>query len=1008
MKTPIGKSLSLVTLAAVVAASILASAPAEAKKKKQPGDSGVEEALRFKAGDETGNEIKALKTELLVIKSEKQALAQLQRLEKKYTGTRMEPEILYRLAELYMRRARSQRFFEVHKNSEQVMSVAPKLVLEASEKAEIRKGIEIYRRIQEKFPRFRAMDVVIFNNAYAHQQLGEDKLAEAQLTKLIKEHSSSSLVPDAYLAVGEINFGRREFKTALENFRAIRKYPQARVYPYGLYKAAWTYYNMQDAQSGLKQLEEVVAFGRQVAVLKLDSKLDLRKEALGDMALFYGDVRPSAEAVTYFRGQSQELDAVPYIMRLVELYNRHSRFQDIEHVLKDVLKQFPDSPSVAHAHEELVWNYERMKQRANAGVQLGAFDKWCDEQVKNAPKPKKGEQVQEIECRAKITDATRKLSGKWHALWKKQGGPDDLAASAEQTYRLYLKNADAKNVDLPNVRYSYAELLFARNRFREASENYAAIHGYAQHTKIDAKVAHDAAYGALVSLEKATQDKWNDEDEKLFVTLSQTYEQAFPKGAFVFDLRFKRAFIAYEKERYDEAAPQFKKIGWTDAAQAPKESLDKVTKSQDLYLDILNIKKDFKGIKESTQALLKIPGLEGARTTQIEKIYREAYFSEIQAMEEKGDLNGAVEAYKKFALENTASELAPKAWWNASQLQFKMGDAEGGANTCYHMHKLFPKSSNGKDCLTKAAHTFESMGRLDNAGRVLLNLALVEPEKQDHWREVAADFFALSGSKDRAISMYEKLTEARKKKEDQVRLLEKAATLAAEIGDTKTLESIEARFSREGIEPQASRLIVEQAEEAFEKKDYTKAFNTSKRIISRDHLPKNLLARARFIQARVLEEEYRQQSLKTRADRVGVVLAIKTEKLEKAQKAYQSAINYGDPKMSVQALRKLAECYIDYATSVRGMTFVNHLPEKEQEAFRAELEQLSVPMEEKGIEAMNQALDAAKKAQMRDNQVAELQAEVDRLNMKPSAPKVEVIQPTIYVPKFTAANEVGS
>lgn len=991
----------------LASASLVVLQPQAFAKKKVSGESGVEKQLKFKAGDEKGNEVKALKTELLVIKSEKRALDQLLKLQKKYQGTRMEPELLSRLAELYMRRARSERFFEIHKNSDQVAVFAPQLVKEASEANEIRKGIAIYKKIEEKFPYFRQMDLVIFNHAYAHQQLGELTQAEQLLGKLIKEHPTSPLVPDSYLAIGEICFGRRDFKAALENFRAIRRYPQARVYPYGLYKTAWAYYNLQQTDLGLKQLEEVVAFGKMVAEKNLDSKLDLRKEALGDMALFYSDVKKAPEAVEYFKVQAAELDPVPYIMRLVDLYNRHSSFKDIEAVLKDVIEQFPNSPTIAQAHEELMWNYERMKNRGSAGTQLATFDAWCEAQVAQAPKPKKGE-VGGHECQAKIIDASRKLSGKWHALWKKQGGPDDLAASAEQVYALYLKHATFKEPELATVRFAYSELLFARGKFRPASESYALIEEYqVKGVKVEAKIGHDAAYGAIFALEKANGNKWDDKDEKSFQVLADNYVKRNPQGQYAFDLRFKRAFIAYEKERYDEAGPQFKKIGWSDVP-AGTAGADKIQKSQDLYLDILNLKKDYRAIREAAKILMSKSGSDVARSQHVEKVYREAYFSEIQQMEEKGDLAGAVDSYKKFALENTQSELAPKAWWNASQLQFRLGDAQGGANTCYQMHNLFPKAGNGKDCLTQAAQTFEAMARLDLAAKVLLNLADVEKEKQSHWREIAADFFALSGDPDRATEMYQKLADDAKGAK-RLALLEKIAGIAQESGDTKAVAKLESVYSAEGIEPQASRLIVEQAEQAFEKKDFNKAFNLSKKIISRDSLPKELLARARFVQASVLEDEYRRQSVKTRMDRIGMVLAIKTEKLEKAQKAFQSTAKYGDPGMSVKALRSLASLYIDYAKTVREMTVVASLPEADQKAFKAEIEQLATPMEDKGIEAMAQALEAAKKAKLRDGQIAELQKEVNKLNMKTDpSPSVQVKAPSIYVPKFGLIKTVGA
>ena len=203
------------------------------------------------------------------------------------------------------------------------------------------------------------------------------------------------------------------------------------------------------------------------------------------------------------------------------------------------------------------------------------------------------------------------------------------------------------------------------------------------------------------------------------------------------------------------------------------------------------------------------------------------------------------------------------------------------------------------------------------------------------------------------------------------------------------------------LEPFSSRMIVEAAEEAFARSDYTKAFNTSKRIISRDGLPKELPARARFVQARVLADEYMKQSVKARVEKIGMVLAIKTEKLEKAQKAMQSAINYGDGATSVKALQALGGLYLDYAKTVRGMQLPAGTPEADVAAFAGEIEQLTVPMEEKGIEAMNLALETAKKAQLRDGQIADLQKEVDRLNMKTdNAPAVTVSKPGLYVPKF--------
>ena len=987
---------------------------------KKKANSSVEEMLRFKAGDEKGNEVKALKTELLVQRSEKRALAQLQKLLKKYQGTAMEPDLLLRMAELYMRRARTQRFFEIHKDSnDEVATFAPQLVKEASEAKEIRKAIAIYDQIQMRYKNFRSMDLVLFNCSYARQQLGEDNIAEQLLRKLIKNFPDSGLVPDAHLAIGEINYNHRRFNVALENFREIRHYPDSRVYPYGLYKAAWSLYNLQDAASGMKELEDVVSYGRDAARTDRDAKLDLRKEALSDLALFYLDVQLAKDAVGYFLKQSQELDATPYLLRLVGLYKRGSRLSDVETVLVDVLAKVPESEHTARIHDELIWNYENLKKRSQAAKQMIALDKFCSSKVQIAVdlaiKQKVKGEITRLECQDKLTEASKKLATKWHSLWRElkiQQGDDlksDLSANSEVAYQLFLKNASSADPELAKVHFAYAELLFKESKFDLASEHYAKINSYRDsqpQIKLDSKLGHDAAFAAIYSLQLFVKDQWSSDGEKKFIELSNVYFANYPNGEHTLELKFKRAFIAYEKERYVEAAPLLRDLGWM---KIPKnfssQDHEKVQKAQDLYLDILNLQKDYRALRLASKSLLD-GKLEDKRKLQMEKIYREAYFSEVQQLEEKGQWLEAVPAYKTFAQENKESELAAKAWWNASQIQFKTSDLMGGSNTCIEMVKLFPKSPNIKECVLKAAQSFESLARLDLASTAVLTLVDLDVSQERHWREVAADFKCLSGQLDACVKIYIELVNIKdQKREEKIRLLERAYDASRLVGDQTHMSLLKTKLIELGAEPWITLVTLEQGEAALEKGDQTKAFNLTKKIIGREGLPKDILARARFVQAQVLEDEYRRQSVKAQVDRIGIVLAIKTEKLEKAQKAYQSAIRYNDPLVSVKALRRLAHCYLDYSKSVRNMSLPAEVPEADQQAFKSEIEQLSIPMEEKGIEAMSQALDVAKKAQLRNGEIANIQLEIDELNLAAKRSVANTISmPEIYVPVFSIGN----
>ena len=270
-------------------------------KEGKPKD--IHNELKMVDGDERGNEVKALKTELLVERSEKKALQQIKYLIKKYRGKSIEPEMWFRLAELHMRRAKTERFFEIHRQSDTVTSLIPKRVRKASQSKEIRSAIKVYEKIRKRFRKFEKYDLVLFNNAFARQQLGHNKLAEKIYWEIVKRFPNSILVPDAHLAIGEINYDRRNFKFALQHFQMIEKFPNSRVYPYGLYKAAWCQYNLNDAVAAMGQLEKVVKYGQYITKNKLDSRLDLRKEALRDMSLFYGEVYEAKDAVAYFKNK---------------------------------------------------------------------------------------------------------------------------------------------------------------------------------------------------------------------------------------------------------------------------------------------------------------------------------------------------------------------------------------------------------------------------------------------------------------------------------------------------------------------------------------------------------------------------------------------------------------------------------------------------------------------------------------------------------------------------------
>jgi TolA-binding protein len=963
----------------------------EQKVKKGTAKSSTAEP-DIMAADDKDADLKNLKTEVFIAKTENEAILQAQKLLKKYKGTQLEPDLIFRIAELYIRKAKTDRFLEIHRQSETLVQLMPKLAKTANAKANTIKAISYYDDIQKRWPNYNRMDEVFFNNAIANQQIENESRAEKLYLLVIKEYPGSSLVPDSHLAVGEMHFRKKNFDKALAHFTAIRNFPNSVVYPYGMYKAGWTRYNLRDAMGGLRELEDVVAFGHMVQEKGIDSRLDLRKEALMDMALFYEDALPAKDAFKYFEKHTKKLEVAPYILKLSTLYKRHSRHSDVRTILSEYIESRPTSESLPLAYVEMLDASDKLKQTRDVVNLMENFyalcrqgSKWVKSQdtlaLNNKDNPLQDlideplpnltpEQV----CVATFKKETLKYANRWLKIWKTNNKEVDYANVTEKAFEIYLRD-DNKTEESGKARFIYAELLFQRNKFREASFQYAT----AAEALKDKVLKHDARYYAMIALEKAVADKWSDKDEELFVKYAKLYLQDDAKAKFAADIEFKIGFIAYEKGRYNEAAPIFKRVGEIGA------DTERGKKAQDLYLDILNIKKQYPDLRDYAFDLRK-KAKDNDRIAKLTKIYEEAYFLIVQGYEEKGEVQKAVDLYNQFASTNPSSPLAQKANWNAMQIEYKEGNYLAAAGAAIAFASRYPKEQQSIDALMKAAQVYESMAQLSLAADVLLKLSSLDKAASAKWELLAADFLMLDGKASKAKALYEKLAKSEEAATIDRALiqLEKIALLENNI---KEREMLLKRMIATGRQPQLSLAEVYFLEKVYASKDYSEAFSMAKKIMGTQKAgaDKSALARARLIQARILAQEYKQQSVKAQIDRVSIVLQLKTEKLSRAQEAYQSAAQYGNSEVTLTAFNELGDLYLDYSAALRNMPVPAGVDPNEEAVFRGEMDKLAFPMEERGIESKVAALRQARANGTNLSLIKTLEKEVEKLNQQVSS-----------------------
>ncbi len=982
MKRDVFKILSWTVLAMVVAATLAVTGPVYAQSGKNTAPKDVADELKMKAGDEEGNELKALKAELLISQSDQKALEQLNKLILKYKGSGLEASLHFRLAELYMRRAKTATFFEVHRDDSTAVRFSPKETKSSTSKAWVQKAVNTYDLIETKFIQFTDMDLVLFNNAFARQLLGQDDEAMRRYKKVIDDYPNSPLVPDSHLSLGEELFLKKKFQAAYDEFQKIREFPESRVYPYGIYKGAWALYNIGRTAEALKQLEEVVGYSKK-PLEENPNRLDLSHEALDDMVVFYEDVKQPGDAVSYFRTQGGDERAGELSLKLGKIYQRHGKFGNLEVVYTDLISAVPLAAERPEMHHDMMDGYENTKNRDKVIANLETLSDLCQDTSAWHKAQKLDDQK---ECWTQLEETGRLYSTKWHKEYRAKGDVA-LGKLTSRAYESLLKNNQKLKGDEDHICFAYAELLFEQGVFRKASEQYSRT----AHLTKDLKIRHDSSYSAIVSLEKATNDKWSDVDERTFAILAQDYITLNPKGQYVTDVRFKKAFIAYEKNHYDEAAPQLRDLA-VNFYSNPRG-----LKASSLYLDVLNIQKKYELLRDESKMFLTKFKSDPETTAQLTKIHQQAFLTVNQNLENSGQYIEAMNGYLGFVKENPQSQLADKALYNAIHCATLGNDLGMSSKLSEQLIVTYPHSVYKLELGRSLVILYEAQAQLSKASDSLLNVAEWEraevkdpkdkTEKSNYAALIlaAADYKALDNDVRGATVLYNKLIERNPKSKEGITALERIEAYSEKGNDWHKTSRLLEQMVGAGVQPQASIAMNKIVQHSVEERDDDKSFRLAKKVIAMrndDNVSRRALAQSRLVQARILEKEFIATSIKAKPERLSLVLAIKSEKLDRAQKAYQDVIGFKDKPSAIEALIHLAKCYENFSGSLSQIEAPADAPVADQKKFLQEIENLALPIEEKNAETLQIALKQAKDLQLRDDTVLRIQMELDRLSKR--------------------------
>src|SRR5262245_16567326 len=212
------------------------------------------------------------------------------------------PDIYLRLAELYVEQARYE-FYLVHElrgENSKGSAVAPtaKLLKE--------KAVETYARILQDWPDFKDNDKVLFYLGHEYRELGRYDDMIQRYEDLVTKYPKSDLVMDAYLVLGDHRFDKQDLVGAKRYYQKILDSPPNPVHDLAHFKMGWVFLNESDYKEALTHFEAAVKSpfdpdkegGSRLEQQRL---VNVKREALIDLAYAYTEVRKPKGALRYFR-----------------------------------------------------------------------------------------------------------------------------------------------------------------------------------------------------------------------------------------------------------------------------------------------------------------------------------------------------------------------------------------------------------------------------------------------------------------------------------------------------------------------------------------------------------------------------------------------------------------------------------------------------------------------------------------------------------------------------------
>ncbi len=402
-------------------------------------------------------------TDLAALSIQDQSIKKLESLIRQYQGTSREPELLSRLADLYLER--SGLSFRISEGA----SVKNKSPLYHKS---LKDGVRVLTLLLNRYPFHATAAMAHFKRGKAYKELQQVSLAREDYLYLDQHFHDFDFLDSALIDLSDFAQDANQHQEALTYLSEIEKMTESEYRAIAFHKAAWSYFNLGIYESAIQYLKKEIDF--------YYAKIDLKKgeaaaesafleSAFNDLSLFY------FEAIN----KKASFASIPKALQTFHDFDTHQQFFG-QTVLKfsKLLKAYTLLPELDQMRKKLLGEESALPETSE--VVLLLFQFYFDRRDFNNLTPLLTDlkKIRNEKTQAKIEQILASALADLHKLVLK----NKLATERDTLVRPLVSLTESVNELLGKenptsllAQYSLAETLFELGEFARATDYYQSL-----------------------------------------------------------------------------------------------------------------------------------------------------------------------------------------------------------------------------------------------------------------------------------------------------------------------------------------------------------------------------------------------------------------------------------------------------------------------------------------------------------------------------------------------------